>query len=143
MGGWVTYIWLIIAAVMAIAEVASMGLITLWFVIGGVAAFIVQFAGGPLWLQIVVFLAVSLVCLALLRPVIMRNRKRGEQHEATQIGINAVVVEEIDNHAMTGRVETPDHMTWAALSADGSILPEGTRVRVVDQQSIKLVVERI
>ena len=44
---------------------------------------------------------------------------------------------------MTGRVETPDHMTWAALSADGSVLPEGTRVRVVDQQSIKLVVERI
>lgn len=120
-----------------------MGLITLWFVIGGVAAFIVQFAGGPLWLQIVVFIAVSLVCLALLRPVIMKNRKRGEQHEATPVGLNAIVVEQIDNDALVGRVETPDHMTWAAVSADGSVLPEGTRVRVVDQQSIKLVVERI
>ncbi|MGI6220452.1 MAG: NfeD family protein [Coriobacteriales bacterium] len=138
-----TYGWLIIAAVMAIIEVASMGLITLWFVIGGVAAFIVQFAGGPLWLQIVVFIAVSLVCLALLRPVIMKNRKRGEQHEATPVGLNAIVVEQIDNDALVGRVETPDHMTWAAVSADGSVLPEGTRVRVVDQQSIKLVVERI
>ena len=47
MGGWVTYIWLIIAAVMAIAEIASVGLIVLWLVIGGVAVFIMQFAGEP------------------------------------------------------------------------------------------------
>ena len=46
MGGWVTYIWLIIAAVMAIAVITFLGFIALWLVIGGVAAFIVKFAGG-------------------------------------------------------------------------------------------------
>ena len=137
------FIWLGIAAVAAVVEAISWGLITMWFVIGAIAAFAVAFFGGPVWLQLVVFLVVSVACLVLLRPVILKYRKHGEEHEATPVGSNAVVVERIDNAAMTGRVETPDHMTWAALSADGTPIESGTQVRVVEQRSIKLVVERV
>ena len=44
---------------------------------------------------------------------------------------------------MTGRVETPDRVSWTALSADGSIIGVGEQVRITDQKSIKLYVERI
>ena len=137
------FVWLAIAAIAAIVEVFSWGLFTMWFVIGGLLAFVVGFLGGPLWLQIVVFLVVSVACLLLLRPLILKHRKQGEEFEATPVGGTAVVVERIDNGAHVGRVETSDHMTWAAISADDSILEPGTRVRVTDKKSIKLVVEGI
>ena len=135
--------WLAIAAVMAVAEALSQGLITVWFVAGGLAAFVAAFFGASLIVQIVVFLVVSLACLALLRPLVVKHRRMGEAHEPTLVGQHARVVERIDNDELTGRVETPDHMTWAALSANGAPIDEGARVRVVDQRSIKLVVERI
>ena len=135
------YWWLAIAAIMAVIEIASQGLITVWFVIGGIVAFAAGFFGADLSVQIIVFLVVSLACLALLRPLIMKHRKIGEQHESTPVGLNAVVVERIDNDALTGRVETPDHMTWAAVSADGNPIESGVQVRVVDQRSVKLIVE--
>lgn len=137
------YLWLGVAALAAIIEAVSFGMITMWFVIGALVAFCVAFAGGPLWLQMIVFLVVSIACLVLLRPVILKYRARGKEHEPTPVGLNAVVVEEIDNAAMRGRVETPDHMTWAAVSSDDSVIDVGARVRVVDQKSVKLVVERV
>ncbi len=137
------YLWLIIAAVMAVIEIASASLITVWFVIGGLAAFVVDWAGGGIVAQTVVFLAVSLLCLALLRPLALKHRAQGAELETMPVGRNAVVVERIDNAALTGRVETPDHMTWAALSTDGTVLDVGCRVRVVDRRSIKLIVEPV
>lgn len=137
------YVWLIIAAVMAVVEIASLSLITIWFVAGGIAAFLAGFFGADLTVQIVVFLVVSFACLALFRPLAMKHRAIGESHESTPVGQEAVVVEAISGEPGVGRVETADHMTWAALSADGAPIEEGARVRVIDQKSIKLVVERI
>lgn len=138
-----SYLWLGIAAIMAIVEVVSFGLITVWFIIGAFAAFVAAMLGADLIVQIVVFLVVSIACLLLLRPVVLKYRARGEAHEATPVGQHAVVVEDIDNAALKGRIETPDHMTWSAVSADGSVILRDARVRVVAQHSIKLVVERM
>ena len=137
------YVWLVIAAVMAVVEIASLSLITIWFVAGGIAAFLAGFFGADLTVQIVVFLVVSFACLALFRPLAMKHRAIGESHESTPVGQEAVVVEAISGEPGVGRVETADHMTWAALSADGLPIEEGARVRVIDQKNIKLVVERI
>ena len=137
------YIWLGVAAIMAVAEAFSAALITVWFVVGALAAFVAAFLGAGTAVQIIVFLVFSFACLALLRPVAMKHRAIGNSHEPTQIGKEAMVVERIDAQALTGRVETSDHMTWAALSADGNPIEEGTSVRVIGQKSIKLVVEPV
>ncbi|MBR3181340.1 MAG: NfeD family protein [Eggerthellaceae bacterium] len=135
------YWWLAVAVIMAIVELALQGYVTIWFVVGGLAAFIAGFFGASLTVQIIVFLIVSLACLALLRPFFLKHRRMGEMHEPTLVGTQAIVVERIDPLAQTGRVETPDHMTWTALSADGLPIEAGMHVRVVEQRSIKLVVE--
>ena len=135
------YWWLGIAAVMAVVEAVSLSFITIWFVVGALCAFAASFFGASLTVQIVVFLAVSLACVALLRPLALKHRKIGESHEATPVGQSAIVVERIDGDGRSGRVETPDHMTWAALSAGGAPIEVGTRVAVVGQRSVKLVVE--
>ena len=113
------FIWLAVAAVMAVVEVVSFGLITMWFVIGALAAFAANLLGADLLVQIVVFLVVSVVCLVALRPVFVKYRDRGKQEEPTHVGQTAVVVEDVDNEGLTGRVETDNRMTWAARSADG------------------------
>ena len=138
-----SYIWLIVAAAMGAIEAFSFGLITVWFVIGGLCAFVANVIGADIHIQIIVFLIVSIACLVLIRPVVMKYRKHGESFEATPIGLDAMVIEDIDNATFAGRVQTPDRMTWAAKSADGSRIPAGTPVKVVGQESIKLVVERI
>lgn len=137
------YWWLAIAAVMAVIELASQSLITVWFVFGAIVAFVAGMLGASLVVQIVIFLVVSLASLALLRPFILKHRRMGEIHEPTEIGRYAIVVERVDPLAQTGRVETDDHMTWAALSADEAPIEVGTRVQVVEQRSIRLVVKRI
>lgn len=138
-----TYVWLIVAAVMAVVEIASMSLITIWFVAGGLASFLAGYLGASLAIQIVVFLVVSCACLLLFRPLILKHRAFGESHESTPVGQEAVVVEAIDGEPGKGRVETADHMTWAALSLDNTPIEQGAHVRIVDQKSIRLVVERI
>ncbi len=137
------YVWLGVAVVMAVIEAMSMGLITIWFVAGGLAAFLAALLGTSLPIQIVVFLVVSLTCLALFRPLIMKHRAIGESHESTPVGQEAIVVEAIGGEPGAGRVETGDHMTWAALSSDGLPIEVGAHVRVINQKSIKLIVERI
>ena len=136
------FVWLGVAAVMAVIEVLSLGLITMWFVVGALVAFAANLLGADLVVQLVVFFVVSLVCLVVLRPVFLKYRKRGQAAEPTCIGQEGVVAEDVDNDAMIGRVELPNRMTWAARSADGTPIPAGTVVVVVGQESIKLIVER-
>ena len=136
------FVWIGVAVVMAIVEVLSLGLITMWFVVGALAAFLAAMLGADLFVQLIVFLVVSIVLLVALRPVVVKYRKRGQDHEPTLLGSHAVVTEAIDNDRMVGRVETPDHMSWAARSADGAPIEAGASVTVVAQESIKLVVER-
>ena len=136
------YIWLIIAVVSALAEMLTLGLFTLWFLVGALAAFIASFFGANLFIQALIFLAVSLLCLLLIRPVALKARARGQNEEPSLIGQNVVVCETIDNDAMTGRVQTANKLTWKARSIDASVIEKGARAQVVAQESITLIVER-
>lgn len=136
------FVWLAVAAAMGVVEVVSFGLITMWFFIGALVAFAANLLGADPFVQIVVFLIVSVACLVGLRPVFVKYRDRGKQEEPTLVGQTAIVVEDVDNDGLTGRVETDNRMTWAARSADGSRIPAGEIVRVVGQESVKLIVER-
>ncbi|MEQ3362549.1 NfeD family protein [Raoultibacter massiliensis] len=136
------FIWLGVAAVMGVVEVLSLGLITMWFVIGALVAFLANLLGFDLVAQLVVFFLVSIVCLIVLRPVFVKYRKRGETEEPDVVGQSAIVIEGIDNERLVGRVETANRMTWAARSADNSVIPTGETVVVKNRENITLIVER-
>ena len=70
------FVWLGVAAVMAVVEVVSLGLITMWFVVGALVAFVVNLLGVDPLVQIGVFLTVSVLCLIVLRPVFVKYRAR-------------------------------------------------------------------
>ena len=59
--GMIPIIWLVILAVLVVIEIITLGLTTIWFAGGALVALVVSLLGGPVWLQILLFLGVSVV----------------------------------------------------------------------------------
>lgn len=79
-----TTIWLIILVVCIIIEIITMGLTTIWFAGGALVSAIAAAFSAPLWLQIILFLVVSLILLYLTRPIAVKyfnkDREIGRAH---------------------------------------------------------------
>ena len=127
-----------------IAEAATVGLVSIWFAAGAAVAMIVSALNGPIWLQVLVFLAVSIVLLALLRPFV--NRVSNPNKQATNadrnIGQQALVIEEINNLEDTGAVKL-DGVVWSARSEQGEIIPVGRLIEVKRIAGVKLYVAEV
>lgn len=139
------YVWLAVTILAAIAEAATAALVSIWFVAGGMAALIGSLLGAPLWLQLVLFFAVSILALFLTRPLARRAKGRnGESTNADMVlGRAALVTEAIDNVLGRGRVTVMGN-NWSARSAGpGGTIPEGTSVRVERIEGVKLIVSPI
>ena len=137
------WIWLAAIVVFAVAEAATVALVSLWFIGGSAAALVAALFGGPLWLQGALFLAVSAVLLLALRPLAKKRFNRGltPTNADRNVGQIAIVTEAIDNVRGLGAVKLSG-VEWSARSADGAAIPPDTPVRIVRVDSAKLIVER-
>lgn len=136
--------WLVALLIFAVAEAITVSLVSIWFVVGALAALIAAGVGAPVWLQVVLFLVVSIVMLALLRPFVRRVSK--SKPEATNadrhIGRTALVTEEIDNLRQTGAIRL-DGVVWTARSDSGQVIPVGTTITVKRIAGVKAFVEPV
>ena len=139
-------LWLVALVVLIVAEIVSMGLTTIWFAGGALVAVIAAGFGAPFAVQVVLFLAVSIVLLYFTRPVAVKyfNKDRIRTNAESLVGRQAIVISEIDNLQGIGQV-TVGGMEWTARSADGGMqLPVGSVVDIVAINGVKLIVkERI
>ncbi len=137
------WIWLGAVVVFAVAEAATAALVSLWFIGGALAGLIAALCGAPLWLQFALFVAISAVLLAALRPLARSRFNRGITPTNAErcVGQIALVTEAIDNVRARGAVRLSG-VEWSARSADGSAIPLDTPVRVLGIESTKLIVER-
>ena len=137
-------VWLIILVVLILIEFATLGLTTVWFAGGALIAAIIAAFNGPLWLQIVAFIVVSLLLLIYTRPIAMKyfNVKRTKTNSESLIGKQAIVTEKIDNLQGTGTV-TVSGQEWTARSQDRSDIEEGAVVQILEIQGVKLIVKQI
>lgn len=138
-----TIFWLLMVAVMLVIEIFTLGLTTIWFSIGAVAAAAAAGAGAPLWVQILLFSVVSVVIMLLVRPFAMKviNRDRIKTNIEDAVGGQAEVIEAIDNQKEQGRVRFRG-VEWMARSADGSAIAAGTVVTVEAVSGVKLLVKK-
>lgn len=137
--------WLIIMAVMIVLEIISLGLTTIWFAIGALAAYIVALFCNQLIVQIIVFLVVSIIALVFTRPVAIRfiNGKKIEKTNVDRvIGKKAKVIEQIDNDRATGRVLI-DGQEWMARSENDEIIGLDERVIIKEISGVKLIVYKM
>ncbi len=138
-------IWLGLVILLLVIEIATMGLTTIWFAGGAMAAFISTFFGMTPAAQRTLFVVLSFALLILTRPAAVRYMKRGHvrTNADSLIGRIAVVTKEINNLAQSGEVIISD-VSWTARSKDDlSIIPIGGKVRICTIEGVKLIVEEI
>jgi len=143
-GGYGAIFWLIIMALLIVVESATVHLLCIWFAVGSLFAMVAASLGAPFWLQLIVFLALSLAALAIGRPILSKKIKPRMVRTGADrvIGQIAVVREEIDNFAQTGRVYA-NGLDWTARSISGEKIAPGQKAIVKSIDGVKLIVERI
>lgn len=136
-------LWLIVLIAALVIESITMGLTTIWFSGGAIAAMIVELLSGSIYLQVVVFLVISLILLFYTRPIAMKhfNKERSKTNLDSVIGKTAIVTLPIHNLKETGQV-TLDGKEWTARSNDSSKeFEKGALVKIVSIKGVKLIVE--
>lgn len=133
--------WIVAAVVFLIVEAATAAMNSIWFMVGALAALASAALGAPLWIQMLLFIAVSGVCFAVLYPRLKDSLRRDRQATNADmvIGRECVVTQRIDNLAGTGAVSVGGR-TWTARSADGETIELGAVVTAQSIQGVKLIV---
>lgn len=138
---WTAIGWFVLTVVFIFIEANTVAVVSAWFAAGSVAAMIVSFLGGQIWLQAVVFLVVSAGLLLLLRPMVRKHftPKLTKTNVDSVIGTTGVVTVEIQNNAAAGQVKL-GAMEWSARSTSGAVIPVGTLIRVDKIEGVKVFV---
>ena len=138
-------VWLVLTIVLAVIELTTLGLITIWFAIGSIFALFVALLGGNTWVQLIIFVIVSALTMLTVRPLATKyiNSKVKKTNIDAVIGRKLIAKTDIDNVKGTGKVDM-DGSTWlAASSIDEVVINAGEEVRVVRVSGAKLIVEKV
>ncbi len=134
-------LWAVIFIVSVIAELATMQLVSVWFAVGALAAFIAAFF-LPFWLQVAVFSTVSVLFFIASRPLIKKLMvKTTPTNLDKEIGSRALVIEAIDDKNKTGRIRL-NGVDWNAYTIDGSLIEKDEPVIVKQISGTKILVEK-
>lgn len=134
--------WMVVLILCIGIEVLTLGLTTIWFAAGALVAIFASLLYAPIFVQVILFLLVSLVLLFFTRPIAVKyfNRDRVKTNVESMVGRQAIVTGEIDNLQAKGQV-TVSGQEWSARSWDDKVrIPAGTVVVVAAISGVKLIV---
>lgn len=135
-------VWAVVTAGFLVLEGCTAALVCVWFAVGAAAALVLSLLGCAVWIQTAVFLAVSAVLLAMLRPALRKYVRRTRTNVDSVIGAQGLVTADIDNIRSTGQVKL-GAMFWTARSSDGRPIPAGVRVRADRIEGVKVFVSPV
>lgn len=135
--------WLIAVIVFAVVEIITIQLVAIWMAVGGVGALVAASFNMSVPVQFGIFIVLSGVLLLFTRPLVRKfvRPRRVSTNADRHIGSIAVVQEDIDNDASTGKAVISG-VPWMARSADGSVIRTGEKVRIDRIEGVKLIVSR-
>ena len=126
-------LWLIAAGLFAGGEMASLDRVLLRFAGGALGGMGVALLGGPVLLQLVAFVVVSVGLLVVIRPIAKRHLvdRTPEQIDgvAVLIGRTAVVSQRVDGDS--GRIRLGADEWTARTQLDGEVYEVDDEVRIV------------
>jgi len=134
--------WLVLLVIFVLIEALTVSLVTIWFAVGAVAAFIASMLGANILVQWLVGIGVSAVVLMLVRPMARKQLKRGVEptNVDSMVGKTCIVKEEIDNLKATGQVVIGD-LEWSAKSVDDKVvIPVDSKVVIEKVEGVKVYV---
>ncbi len=135
-------VWLVIAAVLFVGEILTAGFLLLWFAIAAVVAMFVSFITTNLFIQILIFLIVSVLLLIFTRPLLSKytNKDNTITNSNAIIGKTAIVTEDISLLNSTGQINV-DGEIWSAKTMDPNlIIPKGSKVEIIGIDGVKACV---
>lgn len=135
-------LWAVLAVGFLVLEGCTVALVSLWFALGSLAALALSLLGAAFWLQVLIFLTVSCLLLALLRPTLRKYVKTTKTNVDSVPGTLGLVTEPIDNVTCQGQVKL-GAMTWTARSTSGASISAGTQVVVDRVEGVKVFVSPI
>ncbi|MGE5604309.1 MAG: NfeD family protein [Bacteroidota bacterium] len=136
--------WLGMAVVLSIVEAVTAGLVTIWLVLGALAAWVCALIGLSFLFQLFAFLIISYASLVITRPIVKKwlSHKTVKTNADRFIGQVGLVIEKIDAVEGTGQVKVGGQI-WSAVPASCNVIELGTKVRINAITGVKLVVTRI
>lgn len=139
---WTMVLWFALLLIFLVVEAAcAIHLVSIWFAAGSLVALIASFFGAPLWLEILLFLVISSVMVALFWPFIQKflNPKVEKTNVEAIVGTEGYVTADIDNVSAAGQVKL-GAMEWTARSTSGQSISKGTLVKVDKIEGVKAFV---
>ena len=131
--------WLVLVIVLSIIEIATVNLLTIWFVISGIVALILSFFIKDVAIVSTIFALLGIILLFTTRPIFSKLLK--PKNEKTNfdriIGKVGIVTEEIKRNQM-GEVKI-DGKKWSAIS--NKKIEVGKEVIIEAIEGVKLVVK--
>lgn len=136
-------VWFVIIILAALVEMNTMDLTSIWFSVGAIFAFVLAIAGAPLWVQILVFVVIAFILIALVRPITKKYLKTNVVHTNTDrlVGKVATCTKRIPA-GERGEVKI-DGKYWMAVTTSDDDIEQEEKVEVLAVEGVKLVVDKI
>ncbi len=135
-------IWLLAAIIFVIAELATVMLVSVWFAAGAVIALVVAAFGGPVWLQVLLFILSSFALLGLTwifrDRLAIGNKAYIPTNADRLVGTEVEVIKKIE--ALQSGAVRVEKQIWSARAEDKKVIEVGQRVRVSRIEGNHLVV---
>lgn len=134
-------VWLAVALIMLVIEALTVGLTTIWFAAGALAALIAALLDMTIAVQIVVFLAVSVCLLIFTRKIFVEKLKAGAEKTNVDalVGEKAIVVSPINPYEV-GQVKVGGQV-WSAVGKnpeDAFAVDQLVKINAIE--GVKLIV---
>ena len=133
--------WVIMILLLAVIEVITINLVTIWFVASALIALIVSFFVDNFTVQFSIFVILGIIFLITTKKTLDRlvKVKQSKTNLDRIVGMDGVVVEDISKNKI-GAVKV-DGKVWSATS--NKKISAGSIVKVLEINSTKLKVEKI
>lgn len=133
------FCWLMIFIVLLLLEICTVNLVSIWFALGAVASFFVAMFTDNIFIQMGVFIVVSILTLLVTKPFIKKVKsKKVSTNLDRVIGMDAKVTEDISKFQI-GEVKV-DGKRWSAKS--NQTISKGEVVEVEKIDGVKLIVKK-
>ena len=137
-------LWFALIIFFLIMEANTVTVVSIWFAIGALVSMIAALLDAGFWVELILFVAVSAVMLASLRPVTKKffTPKIIKTNVDSVIGQQGLVTASVDNLQGTGTVKLGG-IEWSARSTEEKQIPVGTLVKVDRIEGVKAFVTEV
>lgn len=137
-------IWLIIAGICLIIEIATVGFLVFWFAVAALITCLLSLFIHNVIIQTAIFVVLSALLIFLTRPFANKIGKKDKvvTNSSSLIGKEGTVLKDITfNSATLGQVKVNGDVWSAVTEEDYGIIPTKSIVRILKIDGVKLVVE--